>query len=469
MMSASLCAARLAGAVRTGQRMANQAAMCKCVRHRQAATPPPFVSPDSRIVVCRRWSTSKSNTEQNASSSQQTATATATGTATAKTTHASPKESPSSQRDGGITGVVVGADGGSGVGHADAKGELGAVRPKRVYGSGSPLYAPNPTEYFSNALANVERPQLSHMHDAIETYAKNQYKVGSLDFIRTTLDVCDRHGISLDLRAYNGIFDTLPKGRYIRSPKDIMRRKLNDFEKTTLDVLGRMETEGVCPDLLTYDHLFTVFDWGGPVIMKCLRLMYWFDRFGKGHRNRLYLPLPKDRLALAKISLMRMHGKGCVLREHTDDERVGHDSPFVASGSTPADEGLLRECVAAGHSVTVDGPHLNWIGRHNQPYYALAVPSTGGPRRVVSVCVMEPPTHDRLWRWIDGLEAAAPGISAAPIVVNITNLAKDDEEFAYRTTGEQSPTSPTHAHGRLHAHPLSTGGKTVDADAITVG
>lgn len=130
---------------------------------------------------------------------------------------------------------------------------------------------------------------------------------GHLSFIYTALEYIDAFGLEKDLNVYNELLEVLPKYKIVnRTLFDALWPKPYPQIDAGLDLLTKMEDNGVRPDDLTYTILLEVFGRASLPVQKAQRMAYWFDKYWNANPYLLSEEDLKDRFKLCEMALKRM-------------------------------------------------------------------------------------------------------------------------------------------------------------------
>lgn len=150
-----------------------------------------------------------------------------------------------------------------------------------------------------------------------EFMSREKYRRGHVTFINMALERMEEFSLEKDLLTYNRLLDVFPKGRY--HPKRLLDalwpRSLPQIE-LALELLTRMEDNGVWPDAVTYSLLIEVFGKRSLPVEKCDRMIYWYDRYKDSDPYWIDGELPCEELELAKLALQRIVKNAGTITEH---------------------------------------------------------------------------------------------------------------------------------------------------------
>lgn len=144
---------------------------------------------------------------------------------------------------------------------------------------------------------------------------REKYRKGHVAFIRIAMQRMDEFDLENDLITYNRIIDIFPRGRF--APKrmlDALWARPTPQLELCLDVLTKMEENGVRPSIDTYDIVKAVFGRSLP-LEKCIRIMYLFDKYKDIDPYEVCSELPTNPTDLSRLALFRMTGEDAALME----------------------------------------------------------------------------------------------------------------------------------------------------------
>ena len=143
-----------------------------------------------------------------------------------------------------------------------------------------------------------------------ENYQKTitKHRHGQVEFIYGAMVLMKEYGVHKDLSAYKALMDVFPKE--VMKPQNQFQAGFWHFHKQSrcaVDLLSRMEFEGVEPDMDMEKLIIDIFSRKSAPWRKVARQIYWFGKF----RNANPYPIPENidnlpALQLAKIALKRM-------------------------------------------------------------------------------------------------------------------------------------------------------------------
>ena len=153
---------------------------------------------------------------------------------------------------------------------------------------------------------------------AVDSFiARERYLKGHVGFVRVALQRMDEFGLENDLATYNKLLQVFPKGRFKprRMLDALWPRSLPQME-LALELLTKMEDNGVNPSLETYQSIKDVFGGMSFPLQKCIRMMYLFDKYENADPYQIKGDLPSSHLELARLTLKRIAGSDGEIVEH---------------------------------------------------------------------------------------------------------------------------------------------------------
>lgn len=143
-----------------------------------------------------------------------------------------------------------------------------------------------------------------------------KYRRGHVKFITFALQQLEGFGLKEDLLTYNRLIDIFPKDRFKpRNMLDAFWPKAHPQIEVALNILQKMEENGVVPDYTTYELLVAIFGRVSPPVEKCYRMAYWFNMFENVDPYRIEGELPSDPVELSRLALFRISGDNGVVTE----------------------------------------------------------------------------------------------------------------------------------------------------------
>ena len=175
-----------------------------------------------------------------------------------------------------------------------------------------------------NALIDAAKDEHKHLTSrdqfslAVDQFlAREKYRKGHVAFIRLALQRMDEFGLEKDLATYNKLLRVFPEGRFKpqRMLDALWPRSLPQIE-LALDLLTKMEDNGVNPSMETYHIVKETFGKMSFPFQKCVRLMYLFDKYENADPYKIHGELPTNPVELARLTLKRIAGKDGQITEH---------------------------------------------------------------------------------------------------------------------------------------------------------
>lgn len=146
---------------------------------------------------------------------------------------------------------------------------------------------------------------------ALQSYMSlEKNRRGHMKFIKEGLSRMDEFGLQKDLLSYNRLLDLFPKGRFNnKSFFDTLWPKPHPQIDLALEILSKMEDNGIRPDNVTFTILCETFSKISLPVQKCQRIAYWFDKFEDIDPYRIKGDMPTDSYTLSKMALERISGE----------------------------------------------------------------------------------------------------------------------------------------------------------------
>lgn len=149
-----------------------------------------------------------------------------------------------------------------------------------------------------------------------EFVRREKYRKGHVAFIRVAMQRMEEFNLEKDLESYNRLMDVFPRGRFApRRMIDAFWPRSTPQLELSLEILTKMEENGVVPTEETYDIIEAVFGVGSLPLQKCARIVKLFRKFEDMDPYEVRSELPTSRTELSRLALFRMSGKDAELME----------------------------------------------------------------------------------------------------------------------------------------------------------
>lgn len=316
---------------------------------------------------------------------------------------------------------------------------------------------------------DIEKKQRKKVtfHGAIETFKqRDKYHRGHVEFIYAAMKKMKEFGVEEDLETYKRLISLFPEGKMV--PKNLFQAEFMHYPKhqeCAINILEKMEDNGVCPDDDLGFMLVARFGSTGHPVRKFQRMFYWMPKFKNITPFPLPKPLPADDIELAKLALKRMavDMDNKIEVHQTDDIETAMDHTYVVSAQSPEQQRLLSEHTEE-KPVFVDGVFSVWLRKKCVHYCILSADArvpidtqeneeTEGddmfdfhtflkdekPKEVIvaptvheqedgivlAMCVTGTCSRDSLMSWIKILQRTNPKLANIPVVFRIRTLPAD--------------------------------------------
>ena len=144
---------------------------------------------------------------------------------------------------------------------------------------------------------------------------REKYSKGHVEFIKAAMTRMEELDLQKDIEVYNRIISIFPEGRFVpkRMLDAIWPRSIPQLE-LSLEILTKMEENGIRPNQETYNLLNLIFGKMSLPVQKCIRIAYLFDKYEFADPYKYYYgDLPTDPVKLSTFILHRITaGKGQV-------------------------------------------------------------------------------------------------------------------------------------------------------------
>lgn len=155
-----------------------------------------------------------------------------------------------------------------------------------------------------------EQPDQHGFFKAIDVYVgRNKRRHGHMEFIVTAMKFLEPYGLDKNLGVYNKLLEVFPKDKFVnRTLFDAIWPKQHPQMNLALDILTKMEWQGVIPDEKTHDILHSVFGRASFPLKKVYRMWFWFETLKDINPYSLPDDVYKDRLNIIRAGITRILG-----------------------------------------------------------------------------------------------------------------------------------------------------------------
>ena len=170
------------------------------------------------------------------------------------------------------------------------------------------------TSSYNKLLDSVkQRPSLNkreQFYFAIEKFLeKEKYRKGHVQFMVAAMRRMDEFDLNKDLDAYNKLINVFPRGRFLpRRMLEAFWPRASPQMELCLEILTKMEENGIRPSQLTYNIIKAIFGKTFP-LEKCRSIMYLFDKYENIDPYEIKTKLPTSPIELSRLCLFRMGGE----------------------------------------------------------------------------------------------------------------------------------------------------------------
>jgi len=290
-----------------------------------------------------------------------------------------------------------------------------------------------------------EQPDREGFFKAVDIYVdRNKRRHGHMEFIVTAMKFIEPYGLAKDLEVYNKLLDVFPRDKFVnRTLFDAIWPKQHPQMNLALDILTKMEWQGIMPSEETHDLLYSIFGRASFPLKKVYRMWFWFETLKD--INPYYLPdeVYKDRLNIVRAGIDRILGNNDGTKiieissaEETEDESsemVDYKHFIISSQSE-----YQKQCISmltTDKTVFVEGPINIWLGKKREEYFILKTgrqdlmacdvltvqPDEEREGVVLAVCFATRPYRENISKWLTYLQEENKQLKEMNIVYNISD------------------------------------------------
>ncbi|XP_050421189.1 evolutionarily conserved signaling intermediate in Toll pathway, mitochondrial [Adelges cooleyi] len=221
---------------------------------------------------------------------------------------------------------------------------------------------------------NVQEKTKNTYLDMLRMYRMQKYRSGHVEFINTAIKHMDEFGVSEDIETYKNLIQVLPAGKFV--PQNYLQSEYMHYPKhqqCIIDLLQKMEDNGVIPDWEMEDMLVKRFGTRGYPVRRYWRMMYWMPKFNNLSPWPIPKPAPNDPYELALLAVKRICSvdvESEVKVYHTKHLPESVDDTWIVSGQSP-DQKKLIEKQQENIPVYIEGGFRLWLRKQSIVYFIL--------------------------------------------------------------------------------------------------
>ncbi|XP_046392248.1 evolutionarily conserved signaling intermediate in Toll pathway, mitochondrial [Ischnura elegans] len=223
--------------------------------------------------------------------------------------------------------------------------------------------------------------------DMVRIYeSRSPQRRGHVEFIYAALRHMEEFGVHKDLEAYKSLINIFPKGKFI--PTNLFQAEFMHYPKQqqcAIDVLQKMEDNGVMPDPELEQILVNIFGKTGHPVRKYWRMMYWMPKFNNINPWPLPKPLPNDSLELAVLALKQMSSvdlQSVVEVFQTKAVEHSNEDTWLVSAHSPVQAELI-ENHSEKSPMFVEGAFRVWLRDKSVNYFILRSDPVSKPQEEI--------------------------------------------------------------------------------------
>lgn len=225
-----------------------------------------------------------------------------------------------------------------------------------------------------DSFNNVQNKNKKTYLDMLRVYQMEKYRSGHVEFINTALKHLDEFGVNEDLETYKKLIQVLPAGKFV--PQNYIQSEFMHYPKhqqCIIDLLQKMEDNGVIPDWEVEDLLVKRFGPRGFPVRRYWRMMYWMPKFNNLSPWPIPKPAPNDPyelalLAIKRISSIDIESEVKVYKTNQLEESL--EDTWIVSGQSPDQKKII-----ANHPdnipIYIEGGFRIWLRKQSIIYFIL--------------------------------------------------------------------------------------------------
>ncbi|KAI6652611.1 hypothetical protein LOD99_4396 [Oopsacas minuta] len=203
---------------------------------------------------------------------------------------------------------------------------------------------------------------------------RDRFNTGFMIFIENAMNRMEELNVDLEVEAYNQLLDCFPKDKYVtRTYLDIIFPPPYPAMELSLDILTKMEEKGIRPNDNTFSIVYKGFGRASLPLLKCNRIMYWFDRFENHDPYSMKGDIPyTNPLALFDLTCSRIFQE-FYQPKHLTVFLEDTNSAFKYVYGYESDS-IRKSCESfdpVEKDLIIEGPHLMWLQKHKEHYFTV--------------------------------------------------------------------------------------------------
>lgn len=275
---------------------------------------------------------------------------------------------------------------------------------------------------------------------AVDTYVgNNKRRHRHMEFITTAMKFIEPYGLEKDVEVYNKLLDVFPKDKFVnRTLFDAIWPKQHPQMNLALDILTKMEWQGVLPTEETHDIMYSVFGRASFPLHKIYRMWFWFETLKDINPYLLPDEVFRDRVDIIKAGVDRILGNNegthiIEISHGTDTGNMIDYEHFVINSQSE----YQKKCIAmldTDKALYVEGPLNIWLNHAREEYFILKTgredlltsddlkvePDEEREGVVLAVCFATRPFKENIAKWLTFLEDENPKLKELNVILNIT-------------------------------------------------
>ncbi|XP_050544192.1 evolutionarily conserved signaling intermediate in Toll pathway, mitochondrial [Daktulosphaira vitifoliae] len=238
----------------------------------------------------------------------------------------------------------------------------------------------------ADSFNNVKEKTKSTYLDMLRMYQMERYRSGHVEFINTAIKHMEEFGVAEDIETYKKLIQVLPAGKFV--PQNYLQSEFMHYPKhqqCIIDLLQKMEDNGVIPDWEMEDMLIKRFGPRGFPVRRYWRMMYWMPKFNNLSPWPIPKPAPNDPYELALLAVKRICSvdvESEVKVYNTKNLEENFEDTWIVSGQS-ADQKKLIANQSENVPIYIEGGFRLWLRKQNILYFILRTEPPIKPKQVV--------------------------------------------------------------------------------------
>jgi len=307
------------------------------------------------------------------------------------------------------------------------------------------------SEIFRHCLD--EEPTVEGFCRATKIYKdKNKHvRRGHIDFICAGLKFLTPYNLHKNHEVYEVLMDVMPREKFRNTTwLDVVAPRPHPQIFLALDILTKMEFEGLIPRQQMHDLVLEIFGVKSAPLEKLGRMQFWLDEYYDLNPYKLNDDVFLDRVDIIRAAIERLFSINDYARQTErnvitkiieisppiQEEKMINYKHFIISGRTDLTVSYIDSC----RTVFIEGPHFTWMNHHPEEYFVMKtgqgeVTATTENQlshdeeregAIIAICFATKPYRETLQKWLTHMQGENGALQHVNVVFDVSDQGHDD-------------------------------------------